>query len=198
MPRNLDSRRLVFFDTETTGLPLDYNAPATCVDNWPRLVQLSWIVANGQQIVRTEDHIVRPVGFVIPADAASVHGITQERALAEGEDLQSVLQLFARDLEDSQCVVGHNVDFDVNVAGAEFYRNDYENPFEHISRLDTMKSSVEYCKLPGKRGTYKWPRLSELHRILFGCDFSNAHNSMADIKATFDCYWRLKQLGVMK
>ena len=30
------------FDTETTGLPKQYNAPLTDFDNWPRLVQLAW------------------------------------------------------------------------------------------------------------------------------------------------------------
>jgi DNA polymerase III epsilon subunit-like protein len=37
---------IVFFDTETTGLPRDYNAPSSKLDNWPRLVQLAWIVSD--------------------------------------------------------------------------------------------------------------------------------------------------------
>ena len=32
----------IIFDTETTGLPRDYNAPMSDVDNWPRLVQIAW------------------------------------------------------------------------------------------------------------------------------------------------------------
>ena len=32
----------LIFDTETTGLPRDYSAPITQLDNWPRLVQLAW------------------------------------------------------------------------------------------------------------------------------------------------------------
>ena len=34
----------IVFDTETTGLPKKYNAPFTDTDNWPRMVQLAWIV----------------------------------------------------------------------------------------------------------------------------------------------------------
>lgn len=30
--------KILFFDTETTGLPLDYDEPYTNVKNWPRLV----------------------------------------------------------------------------------------------------------------------------------------------------------------
>ena len=34
----------LFFDTETTGLPKRWNAPVTDLENWPRLVQLAWIM----------------------------------------------------------------------------------------------------------------------------------------------------------
>lgn len=36
--------KYLFIDTETTGLPKEYDAPYTDIDNWPRLVQLAWIV----------------------------------------------------------------------------------------------------------------------------------------------------------
>ena len=32
----------LIFDTETTGLPRDYNAALTDLDNWPRMVQIAW------------------------------------------------------------------------------------------------------------------------------------------------------------
>ena len=32
----------LIFDTETTGLPKNWNAPVTDVDNWPRCVQIAW------------------------------------------------------------------------------------------------------------------------------------------------------------
>ena len=32
----------LIFDTETTGLPLDWKAPLTNFENWPRCVQLAW------------------------------------------------------------------------------------------------------------------------------------------------------------
>ena len=34
----------LIFDTETTGLPKKFNAPITDLDNWPRLVQLAYLV----------------------------------------------------------------------------------------------------------------------------------------------------------
>tara|TARA_B110000908_G_C9962776_1_gene317636 strand:+ start:106 stop:219 length:114 start_codon:yes stop_codon:yes gene_type:complete len=35
--------KILFFDTETTGLPKDFNAPIEEVENWPRLVQLGYL-----------------------------------------------------------------------------------------------------------------------------------------------------------
>ena len=60
----------------------------------------------------------------------------------------------------------------------------------------TMKSSTDFCKLPGKYG-YKWPTLQELYKILFGEGFGNAHNSLSDIQATKKCYFKLKALGII-
>ena len=37
----------IFFDTETTGVPRDYKAPTTDTNNWPRMVQLGWILMDG-------------------------------------------------------------------------------------------------------------------------------------------------------
>ena len=36
----------IFFDTETTGIPKDYYAPASNVDNWPRLIQIGWVIED--------------------------------------------------------------------------------------------------------------------------------------------------------
>ena len=37
---------LLFFDTETTGVPRNYKAPASDLKNWPRLVQIAWLLAD--------------------------------------------------------------------------------------------------------------------------------------------------------
>ncbi|RLD79235.1 MAG: 3'-5' exonuclease, partial [Bacteroidetes bacterium] len=42
-----------------------------------------------------------------------------------------------------------------------------------------------------------WPNLMELHKKLFGHGFEEAHNAAADIGATANCFWKLKELGVI-
>ena len=60
----------LFFDTETTGVPKNYKAPITDLDNWPRLVQLGWILCDEQgSELQTGNDIIKPNGFIIPEAA---------------------------------------------------------------------------------------------------------------------------------
>lgn len=187
----------LFFDTETTGLPRRWNAPVTDVDNWPRLVQLAWIMCDEQgNRLKSRNAIIRPEGFVIPPEVSTVHGITTSMAMEKGEDLRTVLTDFSDRIDEAQALVGHNISFDECIVGAEFERLRMMTSLFLKPKYCTMKSSAAYCRLPGKNG-FKSPRLSELHRILFGRDFDNAHDAMADVEATAKCFWKLKELKVM-
>lgn len=193
-------KHILFFDTETTGLPLDYSLPRSAVNNWPRLVQLSWIVTdeNGNRL-KTADHIIRPDGFTIPMASSEVHGITTKKAMAVGDDLNEVVKEFLDDYRTADLIVGHNIEFDKNILGAELFRLGMEDILDTIPFVCTMKSSIDFCALPNKKGDgYKYPKLQELHQKLFGAPFENAHNSASDINATEKCFWKLRQLGIIR
>ena len=53
------------------------------------------------------------------------------------------------------------------------------------------KNVVKFCGLKNKVGRAKWPKLIELHEILFGKGFDGAHDAFADITATKDCFFEL-------
>lgn len=187
----------LFFDTETTGVPKDYNAPASNTWNWPRLVQLGWILTDesGNEI-SSGNEIIKPEGFSIPSDASRVHGITKEVALRDGKPLKQVIESFLKDTKGIRCFVGHNVSFDQRVVGAELYRLGITDTVSTARSFDTMVAATDYCKIPGAYG-YKWPKLIELHRKLFGCDFEDAHDAMADITATKKCFFEMKRRGLI-
>jgi DNA polymerase III epsilon subunit-like protein len=188
----------LFFDTETTGLPKNWKAPVTDLDNWPRMIQIAWILcdAAGNKI-ETEVYIIKPEGFVIPKEASDVHGISTEKAMSDGIALMDVLTKFKAAVDKSDFIVAHNISFDEKIMGAELLRNKLDSNFESIRKLCTMKSSTDYCKLPGMYG-YKWPTLSELHIKLFGVDFEDAHDALVDISVTEKCFWELKRRGLIK
>ncbi len=185
----------LFFDTETTGLPRNWKAPVSDLNNWPRLVQLAYLHfdENGNKI-SGGDYIIKPEGFTIPADVSRIHGISNERALIEGVLLLEVLQSFQTLIFDSEILVAHNMSFDEKIVGAEFLRSGMANSIPAKRKICTMQSTTNFCAINGLYG-YKWPKLSELHYKLFKTGFDEAHNAAFDINATAKCFWELRRLG---
>jgi DNA polymerase III epsilon subunit-like protein len=185
----------LFFDTETTGLPKNWKAPVTDLNNWPRLVQLAYLYydSNGNKI-SGGDFIIKPEGFTIPADASRIHGISTERAIKEGKPLLTILQTFQLLISQAEFLVAHNINFDEKIVGAEFLRAGMQNSLPSKRKICTMESTTNFCALAGPYG-YKWPKLSELHYKLFNTGFDEAHNAAVDINATAKCFWELKRIG---
>lgn len=188
----------LIYDTETTGLPKDFSAPPTDTDNWPRMVQIAWQLHDKTgKLIENKSYIVKPDGYDIPFNAVQIHGITTEKALAEGHPLEEVLNEFQEVLTRTQVLSGHNLSFDQGVVGSEFVRCGLDYKEIDLPIADTMQSSTEYCQLPGGRGGgFKSPTLTELHKVLFGVPFDEAHNAAADVNATARSFMELLRLGV--
>lgn len=189
----------LIYDTETTGLPKDWNAPISDSDNWPRCIQIAWQLHDEMgQIIEHQDYLVRPDGFDIPYDSERIHGISTDLATEKGVPLKEVLDKFNEVLGKAKFIVGQNLGFDINIMGAEFYRLNYENNLAEKPVLDTCTEiTAELLKLPGGRGgRYKLPTLTELHQYLFGVPFGEAHNATADVEATTRCFFELIRKGI--
>jgi len=187
----------LFFDTETTGLPKNWNAPVSDLDNWPRLVQIAWLVYDHEgNKVKGKNYMIRPDGFKIPDEASRIHGITTELATKKGKILKIVLKEFSKAMIDSEYIIAHNISFDEKIVEAEFMRTGTQKSLFAPKKMCTKDLSTEYCAIEGPRG-YKWPSLKELHIKLFGVDFEDAHDAMVDVKACAKCFFELKKIGVV-
>mgnify|MGYP005811906785 CR=1 FL=1 len=185
-------------DSETSGLPRDWRAPVTRVDNWPRAIQIAWALYDRDGAPLSADsQIVRPVGFTIPPDAVAIHGITTARALAEGRPIADVLGDLSAAVASARVVVAHNASFDAAIIGAEYVRLGLRPPFSAETMVCTMRGSADFCRIPGPRG-FKWPTLDELHRTLFGAGFDGAHDAGADVAACAACFFELLRRGVIR
>src|SRR5690606_28512839 len=129
----------LIFDTETTGVPHNKTAPLTDLDNWPRLVQLAWQLHDHKgKLISQHNYIIRPDGFDIPFKAEQIHGISTKRALDEGHELSKVLGIFIDDINKASLLVGHNIEFDNNIIGAELIRQSLDpDIISKVSKLDT-------------------------------------------------------------
>ena len=184
----------LIFDTETTGLPKNWNAPYTDTDNWPRCIQIAWQLHDDMgKLIEHQDYLVKPDGFTIPFDAEQIHGISTELAEQKGIPLAEVLEKFNIAMSKTKFIVGQNVKFDLNIMGAEFHRLSVENPLQELPVLDTCaEHTAKLCQIPGGRGgKFKLPTLTELHQYLFGEPFGEAHNATADVEATTRCFLEL-------
>ena len=184
----------LIFDTETTGLPKKWNAPISDINNWPRCVQLAWqIHDNLGNCIESKDFLIKPDGYNIPYDSQKIHGISTELAERDGHDLLEVLTQFNEAVKNSKFIIGHNVKFDLNIMGCEFYRLKIKNNLEVSKILDTCyEKTATLCEIPGGRGgKYKFPTLTELHSYLFSTSFADAHNATADVEATTRCFLEL-------
>ena len=191
----------LIFDTETTGLPRDWNAPLTDANNWPRCVQIAWQLHDkGGNCISHEDYLVTPDGYTIPYDSEKIHGISTALAQKEGIPLAEVLEKFRLILNQCEFVGGHNVKFDLNIMGAEFLRLGDHNPLDNLPVIDTCtEQTASLCQLAGGRGgKFKLPTLGELHVHLFNEHFEEAHNATADVEATARCFFELFRQGAMQ
>ena len=189
----------LIFDTETTGLPQNFNAPLSDSDNWPRMVQIAWQLhdENGK-LIENQDYIIKPEGYDIPFNATRIHGISTKMAQEQGRDLQEVLEEFTEVLKKTKVVAGHNIDFDYKIVGAELFRKGIENTLEKTPSADTMELGTDFCQLSGgKNGRYKSPKLEELYEKLYGKKFDEAHNAAADVNATAQVFFEMMRIGII-
>jgi DNA polymerase-3 subunit alpha len=190
----------LIFDTETTGLPHNKTAPVEDLDNWPRLVQLAWQLHDAQgKLLSRGNHIVKPEGFTIPFNAEKIHGISTDRALEVGEDLKEVMAKFTADVQKAKVLIGHNIEFDNKILGAEYLRIEEANILADFPNIDTAEDTKEFCQLGGgPGGRLKSPKLIELYEKLFGEGFGDAHDAAYDVDATSKAFFETLKRGIIK
>lgn len=191
--------KILFFDTETTGTPKDYKASYEDVDNWPRITQIAWLLCDETGAVLSQyQSLVFPDGWEVPTEEFFINNnMSTERCAEEGFPIDGILEQFMAAKMEADFLAAHNLNFDHRVLWAEFIRAGME-PRRGMNKICTMMKSTSVCKLPSPTGRgFKWPKLEELYRFLFNKEMEGAHDAMADITATKDCFFELVNRGVI-
>ncbi|WP_207494814.1 3'-5' exonuclease [Aridibaculum aurantiacum] len=180
---------LLFIDTETSGLPKNWDEPFSNNANWPYVVQVSWMVYKKDgAFVKEENHFVGNDDFEITDEATRIHGINKDYLQQNGIDRKEIFDLLAKDVAQYQpLVVGHYIELDMQVIGADCYRLGIEHPLVNqlcfCTMLVTSKSSIN-----------PYPRclnLPALYNKLFKKQLPNHHNALDDARATAECFFEL-------
>ena len=207
--------KILVFDTETTGLPKTKFISPSTLDQWPYIVQFSFIIYDSSlnDIVESKDDIIKlPENVLIPEESTKIHNITNELSQKSGLQINKILNVFFDHLRNVDRLVGHNIEFDLNMIKVEIsriinenqvtseqlksykYNLHFLNKYKNISC--TLKDSIKFCNIQviNKSGKpyLKYPKLIELHNKLFNETPKNLHNSFNDILVTLRCFMKLK------
>ena len=198
---------ILFFDTETTGLPNGKLAPSD--PKQPAILQLAAILSTSDgEILRSMSTLVQCGTKQIHPKAFEAHGITSLTANTEGITQLEAFTQFAALVDEAEAMAAHNYDFDFNLIKimahtlhAELGEEEILLDFDDMVELPfycTMKRTIDYCKLPfpsGRKG-WKYPKLQELYWFLFQEELLGSHDALTDVKATHRCFFELKQRGI--
>lgn len=187
------------FDTETNGLPVTHAARYTELSNWPRVTQLSWGVYNdwGERMFG-ETSTVKPDGWTVPTTPFFVdNNMSTERCEQEGKPFKQIMDRFLNAWGKCDVVVAHNLSYDRPVIMAEMVRYGLKFP-KKLEGFCTKLASEPILKLPGFKGKYKWPTLTEAHEYFFGTGFEGAHDAGADVEACAKVYFAILEYEKLK
>lgn len=193
----------LFYDTETTGFPSGDHTKASA-----RVCQLGAVLTDlyGNEM-HTLNHFIKPDGWKV-SEFNIKHGITQELCEKEGKPLAEVIDLFSPLVARAIHKVAFNNKFDIQMLNIEYWvlHKDESKLFDrHTGHFCAMNCAKPICKIPGtvKMGYagikgYKQPKLIEAYRHFFGKDFDDAHDALADVRATKDIFFEMMRRGHIK
>ena len=176
------SYKYMVLDTETTGLPKMKKAgysPYTELDKYDsaRVVQISWLVMDAEgKIEDISDHVIK-INNLENTYGTSMHGISDVISEAIGIEFDMVCDKFMNDLDRIDCIVGHNIDFDIHVLKSELFRSYKENIIKKMDSKDILCT----MKQMGEKLNKSRPSLAESYFQLFNKLMIGAHNSKYDI-----------------
>lgn len=148
--------RIVYFDTETTGLSPNMNF---MTGYYGQVCQLAYTIVDGESVIAKNFFFT--VDYVEPS-ASKVTGLTTDllAVLSNGNKFADSADEIYNDFSEADYIVSHNFSFDKKFMDAEFSR--LGRRFDYKNAICSMRSTVGYLKIPGFRNVYKLPSLKEL------------------------------------
>ena len=193
----------IAFDFETSGLPKGRKplTPETLGQyDTCRAVSISAARFSSRgRLIDTFDAMVYPSDFEIGAGSVAIHGITEDMAKSKGRSFIQVFTDFMTFIGPrTKTLIAHNAKFDTGVLRSEMMRHNID--------LSLIEDLNFHCTLELYRDRFLKPiKLGVLYEEIFGHQFENAHNSLADCIACGRVYpyvightRELKPIGIPK
>lgn len=171
--------RALVFDVESTGIDV-FN---------DRIVQLFIGIADGNgDLVEQYEWLIDP-GIEVPEEASNVHGFTTEFLRENGQDPKTAFHeawlLFGDEAERGTPFVAFNLNYDLSIIDAEFYRHSGNFSFgsdvsDSVQLIDGLV--IDRAKDKYRRGKRKLENVAAHYGVPF--DAKAAHNAAYDVEVT--------------
>jgi DNA polymerase-3 subunit epsilon len=178
------TERLAAFDIETTGVDTEHD----------RIVTAAVSLVGGGHASQHRSWLVNP-GIEIPAGATAVHGITTERARAEGriagEAVDEITAALADQLRAGVPIIAFNARFDLTILDREAQRHGLQRLLELVGGVENMLVVDPYVLDKHvdrfRRGKRTLGAVCEHYRVPLG----RAHEANTDALAAARVAYRL-------
>lgn len=192
-----------FFDVETSGFINKQLSPTDPKQAWA--MQLAMILSDQNRTYIEVSALVTSEGRTCNPHAQKVHGISTTDCDRGGMSEENLLNIIVHSFFTADLLVAHNYAFDIEFIDRFIWRSNTKwAGLKQIPFYCTMKETTNLCRLPFKQiqkwkssQKYKWPKLEELYKFLFGEELVGAHDALTDVRATRRCFYKLKEIGFM-
>lgn len=208
-------KTILFFDTETTGLP-EFKLPSDDPKQ-PYVTQLAaeLCVEETGETLASMDVMIKPEGWTIPEELQALTGITMDRAERYGVPAEAAMGAFLEMWCNADLRCAHNEPFDARIARIAIMRSAYwsmeamQTSAGEIPFADYWKAAPAYCtqtnstrilmlppteKMVAKRMKGpKSPNLGEAYKFFTGLELVGAHNAKNDIMACKAVYYGIRK-----
>jgi DNA polymerase III epsilon subunit-like protein len=192
------ARRVVVWDTETTGLTGKSSAQQLAASpRAPRVIEIGAVICDYETMEQLETYHAIVYDPAIDYTLASeYHTVTADRAREEGVPIGEALDSLINLITDERVVkhITHNIDFDVKMISSELLRlhaKDSTDPcradqlrrFLAKKSLCTAKAFCNAVKVPSTNGysSYAYPSLDRLYTFATGkTDRLDRHTALGD------------------
>lgn len=195
--------KYLFFDIETTGLPKNRNGKIFNLENWPRVVQLAWLIMDEEgRLIKEENYYIK-LSSPMQENVIKIHGITNEFLNENGTDIKPILQLFKEYADNAGFLIAHNIEFDLPIVESENLRAGLGVQFSRKPIMDTMFLGKKYFEY--KAG---YPRdkisLADMTAICYtgntnaSSSIRQGHDAFNDVRLMAKCFFIMKEFFSLK
>lgn len=201
------AKRVLVFDTETTGFPL-WNEPSEH-EGQPHLTDICGLLYSTEgELIECFEQLIQPKGWIVGEEAAAVTGLTTEFLTINGGDEKEAVSAFGHLHKKADIRVAHNIGFDdriMRIAIKRYFGDAPADRFKAAPIYCTANSTKNIVKCPPTpkmlasrsfRNSFKTPNMQEA--LSFFCPgevIGQAHRARPDAEACAKVFFAMQARG---